>query len=78
MRKPVCGVSDHVRNKPGCTFVGLKLAIKEVEGGNYNHVMKTKGLIRCAVTAHLTCAFVFTNRQSRFSHDAAQFIHIVL
>ena len=36
--------------------------------------MKTKALIRFAVTAKLICAFVFAYAEIRFSHDAAHFI----
>ena len=34
--------------------------------------MKTKTLIRLAVTAKLICVFVFAYAKSRFSHDEAQ------
>ena len=37
--------------------------------------MKTKALISFAVTAKLTCVFVFVYAKSRFSHDP---IHIIL
>ena len=36
------------------------------------HVVKTKALISCAVTAQLICVFVSANAKSRFSHDAAR------
>ena len=40
------------------------------------HEVKTKALIRCAVTAKLICAFVFTYyAKSRFSHGA---VHVEL
>ena len=34
-------------------------------------VVKTKALIRFAVTAKLICVFVFAHAKSRFSRDAA-------
>ena len=33
------------------------------------HVVKTKALISCAITAKLICTIVFTQVKSRFSHD---------
>ena len=33
------------------------------------HVVKTKALISCAVTAQLICVFVFASAKSRFSHN---------
>ena len=38
------------------------------------YVVKTKVLIKCAVTAQLICTFVFAFAKSRFAHDAAKFI----
>ena len=39
--------------------------------------MKTKALIRFAVTAKLIRVFVFAYAKSRFSHDAAHFIQCI-
>ena len=76
MRKPVFGVSDQVRHKPGCTAIedGLRLEISNLENRrNYSiYVAKTKALIRFAVTAKLICVFVFAYGKSRFSHDKAR------
>ena len=38
------------------------------------HVAKTKVLIRFAVTAKLSCAFVFADAKCWFFHDMAHFI----
>ena len=63
VRKPVFGVSDLVRHKPGCTITeeicrGLKFRIKKVEGLNCTiYVAKTKALISCAVTANLITGY---------------------
>ena len=38
------------------------------------HVVKTKALISCAVTAQLICAFVVAYAKSRFSHHRAHFV----
>ena len=38
------------------------------------HVVKTKALISCAVTAQLICAFVFAYAKSWFSDVAAHLI----
>ena len=42
------------------------------------HVAKTKALISFVVTAKLICVFVFAYAKSRFSHDEAQIMIIVL
>ena len=70
-RKPVFGVSDQVRHKPGCTTTedGWRLEISDL--GSIR-VAKTKTLINFAVTAKLICVFVFAYAKSRFSNDAAQ------
>ena len=57
LRKPVFGVSDQNRHKPGCA-VTIRIA-------------KTKALISFAVTAKLICVFVFAYAKSRFSHNEA-------
>ena len=40
------------------------------------YIAKSKVLIRCVVTAHLICAFVFAYAKSRFSHDAAHIFQL--
>ena len=40
------------------------------------YVAKTKALISFAVTAKLTCVFVFAYAKSRFSHDEAHLCHV--
>ena len=68
---------------PGPTQTGLYRHTRWLEAGIFvfrkkrdctNRVAKTKALISFAVTAKLTCVFVFAYAKSRFSHDAA---HIV-
>ena len=60
MRKPVFGVSDQVRHKPGCTAS---------EDGDR---LEFSDLGSIEITAvQLICAFVFTLAKSRFSHDMA-------
>ena len=76
VRKPVFGVSDLVRHKPGCTATedGYRLEVSDVgsRGIVYSiHIAKTKALISCAVTAQLICVFVFAYAKSRFSHNEA-------
>ena len=41
-------------------------------------VVKTKALIRFAVTAKLICVFDFAYAKSQFSHDAAYIRHTLL
>ena len=40
------------------------------------YVAKTKELISCAITAQLTCAFVFACAKSWFSHDVAHVVPV--
>ena len=75
-RKPVFGVSDQVRHKPGCSATedvlrGLKFQIQEVEGFYYL-CSETNVLISCAATTQLIWAFVLAYAKSKFSHDTAQ------
>ena len=42
------------------------------------YVAKTKALISCPVTTQLICAFVFANAKSRFSHDVAHLLSLVI
>ena len=42
------------------------------------YVAKTKELISCAVTAQLICVFVFAYAKSRFSHDTAHCIILLI
>ena len=78
MRKPVFGVSDLVRHKPGCTATedGLRLEISDLESRGIAtiYVAKTKALISFAVAAKLICVFVFAYEKCWFSHDAAQML----
>ena len=77
VRKPVYGVSDLVRHKPGCTVMedGKRLEISDLDRRGIFfctiHVAKRKALISFTVTAKLICVFVFANAKSRFSHTAA-------
>ena len=80
MRKPVFGVSDLVRHKPGCVVTedGLRLEISDLGSSRDCSicVAKTKALISGAVTAQLICVFVFAYAKSRFSDIEASFIGI--
>ena len=71
VRKPVFGVPDQVRHKPGCTATedGKRLEILYLGSRG---IAKPKALISFAVTAKLICVFVFAYVKSQFSHDAAQ------
>ena len=75
MRKTVFGVSDQVRHKPDCaaTEDGYRLRVQKVEGLDYL-CSETKGAeqMRGLICA-LICAFT-----SRFSHDAAQYVHVLI
>ena len=61
MIQQVFGVSDQANTnwagQPQKIAIGLKFPIEEEEG--LHCVVKTKGLISCAVTAELVCVFVF-------------------
>ena len=79
-RKPVFGEGGV---RPGATQFGLynhrcRLEARNVaissKGIVLSRVAKTKALISRAVTAQLSCAFVFADAKIRFSHEAAQFI----
>ena len=74
MRKPVFGVSDQVRHKPGCTATEdgwrLEISILKVEG-LYFLCGENKGADQLAVTAQLICVFVFAYAKSLFSHKEA-------
>ena len=76
LRKPVFGVSDQVRHKPGCTTTenGWRLEILGIKKKRdcTIHIAKTKALISCAVTPQLICVFVFACAKIRFSHNGAQ------
>ena len=62
MRKPVFGVSDQVRHKPGCAAKedSKRLEISDLE---------RSGIV---LSAQLIFVFVFAYAKSRFSHDEAQ------
>ena len=68
MRKPVFGVSDQVRHKPGCTTTedGWRIEIPDL--GSTIRVANTKALISFAVTAKLIGVFVFAYAKIRCSH----------
>ena len=75
--KPVFGVSNQVRHKPGCTTTedGYRLESSDLESrGIVLSTAKTKALISFVATAKLICVFVFAYAKSRFSHDAAHII----
>ena len=78
VRKPVFGVSDQVRHKPGCTgdtrWLEARNFVFRKKRDCTIYVAKTKALISCAVTAQLICAFVFVYAKSRFSDDTAKLI----
>ena len=74
LRKPVFGVSDLVRHKPGCTATedAYRLEISDLGSRGIHgtfRVAKTKALISFRVTAKLICVFVFAYAESRFSHN---------
>ena len=65
----------------GPTQTGLYSHRRRLEALNFGlrkkrdctmRVAKTKALISCAVTAQLSCVFVFAYAKSRFSHNEAQ------
>ena len=70
MRKHVLGVSDQVGHKPSSTTTEDYQRF-EISGLRSRGIVLPTTLIRCAVTAHLMCAFVFAHAKSRFSRDAA-------
>ena len=78
MRKPVFGVSDHVRHKPGCTTTqdGKKLEISYLgsRGIIYYLCSVNKGADQLSGTAKLICVFVFAYAKSRFSHNEAHLV----
>ena len=76
MRKPVFGVSDQVGYKPDCAATEDGFGFRKKRDCTTGIcVVKTKALIRCAVTAQLICGFDFTYAKSRFSHNEAQIMY---
>ena len=75
MRKPVFGVSDQVRHKPGCTAIEDGWSLENFGSRKKRdcniYVAKTKALISFVVTAKLICVFVFAYAKSWFSHNEA-------
>ena len=76
VRKPVFGVSDLVRHKPGCAVIedGLRLEISDLRRRGIHctiRVAKTKALISFAVTAKLVCVFIFAyaHNEAHMGHD---------
>ena len=59
VRKPVFGVSDQVRHKPGCTTTEDSWRL-EISYFCTIRVAKTKALISFAVTTKLICGFLMT------------------
>ena len=79
MRKPVFGVSDQVRHKPGCTTTEDGWRLEILDFNRYKkdctiRIAKTKALISFAVTAKLICVFVFAYAKNWFSHNEAHII----
>ena len=54
-------------------IVLFDLLLQQLYGilGQPSYVAKTKALISCAVTAQLSCVFVFAYAKSRFTHNEA-------
>ena len=75
-RKPVFGVSDHVRNKPGHTLEAENFGFRKKRDCTI-YVAKAKALISCAVTAQLICSFVLAYAKSRLSHDTAHIMRVM-
>ena len=73
-RKPVFGVFDQVRHKPGCAATEdvKRLEISDLESRGI--VLSIERIQRCRSTAQLICVFVFANAKVRFSHGAALII----
>ena len=72
MRKPVFGVSEQVRHKPGCAVTEDGEGLQRVEGLNYP-CSKNKGAdqLHGYREADLRLCFRICKKK-RFSHDAAQ------
>ena len=72
MRKPVFGVSDHVRHKPGCTPTEDSKRLEILDLESRGTVLSCSENI-CAdhVTAKLVCVFVFAYAKILFLHAAA-------
>ena len=75
-RKPVFGVYDQVRHKPGCTDTEGNYVFRKKRDCTIC-VANTKALISFEVIAQLNCVFVFACAKSWFSHDAAQMIYFI-
>ena len=78
MRKPVFGVSEQGRRKPGCTATEDYQRLETSDLGSRwiftIHVAKTKALVSFSVTAKLICVLVFAYAESRFSHNEGHMI----
>ena len=70
MRKPVFGISNQVRHKPGCTATEDGI-LGSIEGLNYI-VAKTKALISWAAMLICTFVVVFSHMQKKqvFRHGS--------
>ena len=73
MRKPVFGVSDQVRTNRAVQ--PRNIARSMISDLGSRGIVLTKALISCAV---LICAFVFAHTKSRFSHDEAHIMYLLL
>ena len=73
MRKPVFGVSDQVRYKPGCTATenGQRFEISDLLSGLYYLCSENKGTDQLCGYREADRVFVFAYAKSRFSHDEA-------
>ena len=78
MRKPVFGVSDVVRHKPGFAVTEDGQMLEILYRGRLrkwrnctSYAAKTKALISFVVTAKLICVFVFAYAKDQFSHGEA-------
>ena len=78
-----CGKTGLRGFRPGPTQTGLFRIeawtfVFKKDRNCSSYVAKTKALISFAVTAKLICVFVFAYAKSRFSHNEAHFISMVV
>ena len=71
VRKPILGVSDQSRHKPGWAITEYGYRLRKKRDCTIR-VAKTKKLVSFVVTAKLICVFVFAYAKIRFSHVASQ------
>ena len=81
-RKPVFGVCAQLRLKPACsadeTSYGLEISAIASRGIILSRQRTTKVLIRLRGCAGWPVALLFAYNKSRFSHDAAQLIPVII